>query len=144
MVRHWTSLPVLSLVFLLAGCLSVREGTHRPIHVPPGKYHQTGVLWDNFVLTDDAIADKVAIENQGSRRTATGTLEVWAQVRNRTDFPLQVEARVQFYDSNRTPIESPSSWQRLMLPANTISTWSQTSLKTSEVAHYFGEIREGR
>jgi len=135
------------LSFLLlasTNCLSVNEGTYRAKSVPSTKYSQTGVYWNNFVLTDKTISNKIAIEDQGSQRTETGTLEVWAQIRNRTDFPLQIEGRVQFYDHNQGPLEGPTEWKRLMLPANTIATWKESSVKTSEVAYYFGEIREGR
>jgi len=135
-------LPFLTL--LCASCLSVNEGTYRARSVPSTRYSQTGVYWNNFVLTDKSISNKIAIERQGSRRSAAGTLEVWAQVRNRTDFPLQIEGRVQFYDSEQSPLEGPTVWKRLMLPANTIATWEESSVKTSEVAYYFGEIREGR
>lgn len=139
------SLVVLSLLVLVcASCLSVNEGTYRAKSVPSTRYSQTGVYWNNFVLTDKSISNKIAIEDQGSRRTPTGTLEVWAQVRNRTDFPLQIEGRVQFYDSEQSPLEGPTAWKRIMLPANTIATWKESSVKTSEVAYYFGEIREGR
>ncbi len=144
MILRKATLLVAAAMLLGTGCLSVREGTHRAKSVPSGEHHRTGIYWNNFVLTDDAIAHKIAIEDQGSRRTATGTLEVWAQVRNRTNYPLQIEGRIQFYDREQVPIEGPSAWKRLMLPANTIATWTETSVKASEVAYYFGEIREGR
>jgi len=140
----YRAIPLVLILILGAGCLTVNEGTYRAKSVPSGKYHQTGVYWNNFVLTDDAIAHKIAVEDQGSRRTETGTLEVWAQIRNRTNYPLQIEGRVQFYDQNQAPIEGPTAWQRLMLPANTIATWKGLSVKATEVAYYFGEIREGR
>ena len=84
------------------------------------------------------------LEDQGSRRTATGTLQVWATLRNRTNFRLQVEVRVQFFDADKGPLEGPTAWQRVMLPANTITSWQENSIGTTQVAYYFGEIREGR
>jgi hypothetical protein len=31
-----------------------------------------------------------------------------------------------------------------MLPANTIATWRELSMGNGNIAHYYGEIREGR
>jgi hypothetical protein len=131
------------LIVVLVGC-AVNEGTYKSQYVPSGKYYQTGVYWDNFAITDKSIAKKIAVERQGSERTATGTLEVWASLRNRTDFPLQVECRVQFFNADSAPVEGPSAWRRLMLPANTIATWRELSMGNGNIAHYYGEIREGR
>jgi hypothetical protein len=144
MSTRFAAALVAACVLVGSGCLAVNEGTHRAKSVPSGKYYQTGIYWNNFVLTDDAISRKIAVEDQGSRRTATGTLQVWATLRNRTNFRLQVEVRVQFFDADKQPLEGPTAWQRLALPANTIASWQENSIGTTQVAYYFGEIREGR
>jgi len=116
------------------------EGTAPPIHI---KDPATSVRWNSVGILDDSIAKKIAVEQTNSRRTPTNTLEVWAQLRNRTDYPLQVEARVQFFDANKAPIEGPTSWKRIYLPANSIATYSMFSTRI-DVSYYYIEIREGK
>jgi len=87
---------------------------------------------------------KVAVESTNSRRTPTGTLEVWAVIRNRTDHPLQIEGRTQFFDASQAPIENPTAWQRVSLPPNSVATYKECSTRVHDVAYYYIEIREAR
>ena len=76
-------------------------------------------------------------------RTPTGTLKVWAILRNRTNYPLQVEARIAFYDATKAPLEGPTSWDRIHLPPNATAHYEEFSTKT-EIGYYHIEVREGR
>lgn len=87
---------------------------------------------------------KIAVETTTSRRTPTGTLEAIAVLRNRTDFPLQVEGRVQFFDGQQIPVERPTAWQRMHLNANGVETYRGYSTKVDEINYYYIELREGR
>ena len=98
----------------------------------------------NWHGKEDEKYSKIAVEQTNSRRTATGTLEVWATLRNRTDYPLQIEGRSQFFDSDQAPVEGPTAWQRVFLPANSVATYKEFSTKVEDVAYYYIEIREGR
>ena len=86
---------------------------------------------------------KIAVEKLGVSRTATNTLQVYTVLRNRTDYPLQVQARVQFFDMNEMVVEGPSSWQRLMLDPQSIVSYKEFSTRT-DCDYYYIEIREGR
>lgn len=87
---------------------------------------------------------KVAVEATSSRRTATGTLEAWATIRNRTDFPLQLEGRVSFFDASQAPVEGPSQWKRVMLPPNSVASYKEFSMMSNLPMYYYIEVREGR
>lgn len=86
---------------------------------------------------------KVTVESSGVRKTAAGTLEVWAVLRNRTDYDLQAEGKTQFYDGGKAPLTDQSAWKRVYLPANGTSVYRETSLNQM-AEHFIVEVREGR
>ncbi|KAF0137570.1 MAG: hypothetical protein FD153_1648 [Rhodospirillaceae bacterium] len=90
-------------------------------------------------ITDHNIINKIYIRSVNARRTPSGTAEVYAQVINCTDSPLQTEARIQFYDANQTPSEPVSAWKRLHLPPRSSNTYQAFSLGTYRV-----KMQEGR
>lgn len=86
---------------------------------------------------------KVSITEHNSRPTATGTLEVWMQIRNHTDYPLQVQARARFFDKDRSPTEETSNWDRVQLPAQSYETY-RTFSTSPNAQWYYIEVREGQ
>ena len=134
---------------LLAACQSPSpEGAQLAVRVDDARAPNARVMYDQVVILDKALqsakAGKLAIESQGTRRTATGTLNVIVQVRNRTDFPQVIEARTSFFDGGFAPTENASGWNRIHLDPNGIATYQESSLGTANVAHYYVEIREAR
>lgn len=134
---------------LLAACQSPNpEGAQLAVRVDDSRAANARVQYDQVVILDKSLqsakAGKLAIETQGTRRTATGTLNVVVQVRNRTDFPQVIEARTSFFDGGFAPTENPSGWNRVHLPPNGVATYQENSLGTANVAHYYVEIREAR
>ena len=105
-------------------------------------------MHDQVVILDKSLqsakAGKIAIESQGARRNATGTLSVIVQIRNRTDFPQVIEARTSFFDSALAPSEKASGWTRVHLDPNGIGSYQESSLGAASVAHYYVEVREAR
>lgn len=95
-------------------------------------------------ITDHNIIQKVYVRAVNARRTPTGTAEVYAQILNCTDHPLQAEARVQFYDTAQAPTEPVSAWRRLYLPPRTSNTYRESSLGADAVRYYMVEMREGQ
>jgi hypothetical protein len=95
-------------------------------------------------IIDPNIIHKVYVRAITARRTATGTVEVVAQVVNCTDFPLHAEARTQFYDGAQAPSEPVSAWQRMPLPARATTNYRELSIGTKSVEHYLIEMRETR
>ena len=137
---------ITALVLALVGCdqYKVGEGSYGATRVHSPMSPQTRVQLNNVALLDASIAGKLAVERSGARRNPTGTLEAWATLRNRTDFPIQVEGRVQFFDENEAPVEGPTTWQRIYLPPQGISHYKESSYKVYGISYYFIEIREGR
>jgi len=86
---------------------------------------------------------KVAVENHGGRRSATGTLDIFVVLRNRTEYPLQVECRALFFDQQEVPVEGPTAWQRVYLDQNGIASCNMFSTLIN-TSYYYVEIREGR
>jgi len=136
------SLLIGSALLVLVACGASRnEGTNPPVFITG---ERTEVRWNGVSIVDDGIAAKLAVQSSDSRRSETGTLEVWAHLRNRTDHALQIEGRVQFFDSEKRPIEGPSAWKRMYLDPNTMATFSEFSTRADGVAYYYIELREGR
>ncbi|RZA33521.1 MAG: hypothetical protein EOP92_20480 [Lysobacteraceae bacterium] len=134
---------------LLAGCQSVsHEGAQPGVRVNDAMAPTARIMHDQVVILDKSLqsaqAGKIAIESQGARRNATGTLNVLVQIRNRTDFPQVIEARTSFFDSALAPSEKASGWTRVHLDPNGIGTYQESSLGTALAAHYYVEIREAR
>lgn len=89
-------------------------------------------------------ASKISVESSGGRRTATGTSEVWAILRNRTNYPLQLECNVQFFDKGGAPVEGPTEWQRVVLSPNAVNTYKEFSATAMNGLNYYIQVREGR
>lgn len=149
------------LITILSGCVptvNVQEGPAPAMKVDAG---YAGLRMNSVGILDDSLqqwyvreyADsgqiehgkvgKIALENLGIRRSPTNNLEVYAVLRNRTDYPLQIEGRTQFFDAMRAPIEEPTAWQRLYLPPNAIASYKEFSTR-QDASYYYVEIREGR
>lgn len=97
------------------------------------------VILDKYLQSDKG--GRIAVESQGARRNPTGTVRVTAQLRNRTEGELKVQARVSFFDAGYAPIDQPSAWQLVVMPANGIGKYEESSLDAAQVAHYLVEIR---
>ena len=147
----YSLLPVLSVLFaLVAGACStpyVKEGA------AVGRVAREGEAPLNMItFTDSSLAkegergySKVAVERTGGRPTATGSLEAWGVLRNRTDYPVQLEYQASFFDENGAPVEGPTAWQRLHLSPQETRSVSVFSTKPMSLArNYLIQIREGR
>ena len=138
----------LLIIALLAGCQTYQEGAQMGVRVNDPTAPNARIQYDQVVILDkrlqNADAGKIAVEQQGARRTETGTLKVIAVLRNRTDYMQVLEARTNFFDNGYAPVEKPSAWTRIHLAPNSISTYEEMSLGAQSVAHYYVEIREAR
>jgi hypothetical protein len=84
---------------------------------------------------------KISVTEHDSRRSPTGTMEVWTQIRNHTDYPLQVLARTRFYDKDRAPTGEATGWDRVQLPAQSYGTY-RTFSTSADAEWYYIEVRE--
>lgn len=86
---------------------------------------------------------KVTVERSGIRDSDAGNMEVWALLRNRTDYDLQVEGKASFFDAGQAPLSDETMWRRVFLPANGTAMYNEQSIHMD--ANYFLlELREGR
>ena len=129
------------------------SGTRGGVKPSAGAPPHTKMQYDKAVIVDDNLqvisgsgalaASKIYVEKNHAQRTDTDTLEVVVVVRNRTDYPQQIQGRTTFLDGAFVPVEPISAWKRIMLPANSIGVYREYSTSTIEVAHFYTEIREG-
>ncbi len=140
-------MAAMAVAVLVACAGQIDEGPRPGLRVSDERAPYATIQYDTVVITDKSLQSsrggKIAVENQVARRTPSGTIEVIAVIRNRTDYPLQIEGRVQFFDRDKIPLEGPSAWQRVYIGANGVEAWKEMSTRT-DVAHYYVELREGR
>lgn len=86
---------------------------------------------------------KVTLDRSGMSNTATGQLEVWTMIRNRTDYDLQIEGKAMFFDANKAPLMDESMWRRVYVPANGTAIYKETSMN-NRAQYFLVELREGR
>jgi len=150
-----TLLMILAIV-CLSGCNQppLREGASVGVNVNDPMAPYASPRMNSVGILDKSLADwqgrdgrrrsKVAVEASDSKRTQMGTLQVWATIRNRTDYPLQIEGRTHFYGPDQDPIEGPTAWKRFHLPANSVGHYKELSTRIEGIEFYYIEIREGR
>ena len=164
-------LAALCATLLVAGCSvhMAHEGPAPGVRVRDARSPQAGIRLNTVNIIDESLQkwdvkkynpgwlplvaggreerhrySKIAVESTTAKRTPTGTLEAIAVLRNRTDHPLQIEGRTQFFDETQIPVEGPTAWQRVYLEPNAVAAYREMSTKTGEIAYYYIEIREGR
>ncbi|RDV28035.1 hypothetical protein DXV75_03460 [Alteromonas aestuariivivens] len=85
---------------------------------------------------------KVSLQRAGARRTPTNSLEAWSVLKNHTDYNLQVEGRVSFFDADEIPLDDVTAWKRVYIPANSVATYRDFSINP-QAAYFVIELREG-
>lgn len=113
-----------------------------PSLLPQGASPLIEMPLNSVNITDFSIINKVYVRAVNARRTPTGTVEVYSQVINCTDFPLNAEARAQFYDAAQAPSEPVSAWKRFALPPRSSNTYRESSIGTQSAQYYMIELRE--
>lgn len=113
-----------------------------PALLPEMSGTMTPIPLNAVQMVDQWIAEKVLVQSVMARSTATGTLEVIARLINCTDYPLQVEGRSSFLDSNQFPTEKFSAWRRVFLQPRATAIYQEKSVSTN-ISYYLIELREG-
>ena len=141
---------LLSMVLTMCGCADlIKEGAAPGIKIEDIRAPYAKIQMDKVVFLDSRLQEingpgKIAVESNTAKFTSTGNMEVKALLRNRTNHPLQVEARVSFFNNTLVAIDEPSAWQRLYLPPNSFATFKDYSSISSGIKHYCVEIREAK
>jgi hypothetical protein len=137
---------VVALALLGACQTPYQEGARMGVRINDPLAPNARIQFDQVVILDKGLQNsktgKIAVEQQGARRTETGSLKVIATLRNRTDFPQVLEVRVSYFDSGFAPTEKTSAWSRVFLLPNGVASYEESSMATQAVAHYYVEIKE--
>jgi len=161
------SVALATAALILPGCAGteVREGAAagqqvRDERAPNARirYNQAVILSDGLQVKDtkkynwpiswfkptpeQGNVGRIAVEEQGTRRLPMGNLQVNVVIRNRDNDDVIVQARSQFFDSQKFPVEAPTAWRNLNIPANGVLTYQENSLKSENIEYYYVEIRE--
>ncbi|MFP4459649.1 MAG: hypothetical protein ACLFSQ_08700 [Candidatus Zixiibacteriota bacterium] len=96
---------------------------------------------NQVVFLDNELSARIAVDDIGSNRTATNTLEVWTQLRNLSrhkDYRLSV--RTHFYDASGRELEV-TEWQFLYLTELGVETYRTQSIQ-KDIDSYYIEVKE--
>lgn len=129
-------LCVAALAFVTAGCAH-DAGTA----IEPGPYMAPLVPADlnSVAFLNPQLEKHVAVTKTFHRRTASNTFEVVTTFKNLCDCPIQLQARTQYFNSDRQPQEGPNAWQPVYLPPNGIETYVSRSYNTG-LEYYHVEV----
>ncbi|KAA1172770.1 hypothetical protein FWJ25_13210 [Marinobacter salinexigens] len=150
MTRILKSLTALAIgASLVAGCAPYRSADSTKLTERTAPVTMNSVVFTDYNLSrswdggifGDKERYRLSLVQHGQRPTATGTTEVYAVLRNHTDYDYRIEARTQFFDQDGVPADVKPTWQRSTIPANSISTYRELSTSTQPL-QYRVEIRE--
>lgn len=128
----------------MAGIAAQRQLVALPAAAPGEPSPLMEMPLNSVSITDFTVINKLYVRQVTAQRTATGTVRVIGQVINCTDYPLNIEARTQFYDQGQAPSEPVSAWKRLNIAPRTTNTYSESSLGAKNVQFYMVELKETR
>lgn len=133
---------------LMAGCTSMPSSSTKLTERTAPLEYNTVVFTDYDLsrtwkegIRGSGETYRLSVENHGRRRTETGTTEVYAMLRNHTDYDYRIEARTQFFDQDGVPVDAKPIWQRSTIPANSVSAYKTLSTGTQPL-QYRVEVRE--
>jgi hypothetical protein len=96
---------------------------------------------DSVVYQSPALANAIGVTASVGRRGAVGNLECIARLVNRTDQPLVIQARANYYDGESMPIDDTTEYQTLTLSPRSEGAVKFASTSTT-AAHYVIELGE--
>lgn len=128
----------------MAGISAQRQLVALPAAAPGEPSPLTEMPLNSVSITDFTVINKLYVRQVTAQRTATGTVRVLGQIINCTDYPLNIEARTQFYDQTQVPSEPVSAWKRLNIAPRTSNTYAESSIGARNVQFYMVELKETR
>jgi hypothetical protein len=84
---------------------------------------------------------KIGVEGAGQKTTQTGLREVWAQLRNLTDYTQVILVRTTWYDAQEAPVDGPSAWDRIHFPQNGGEIYRTQSVHP-DAEYFYIEVQE--
>src|SRR5688572_3367326 len=108
MKKALVPLFAVTLAAMAIGCRAPREGVYQPVNATKYDYENQS----QFVLMDPGAQRSVTASGIQERTLADGRIEVAANVRNRENRRIQVQAQCEFKDAQGLAIDS-TPWQTL-------------------------------
>jgi hypothetical protein len=138
-MKIWTSAVVIGCLSMLSvGChRGLMEGPYQGITVPEAALEQREAI----VILDGPTSGRVAIDKQNFRHDTEGKLEVFADIRNRTNSDLSIDVQTVYKDESGIPVDT-TAWSRMTLGPNETQTYKNISINDSP-KRYTIRIRGG-
>jgi uncharacterized protein YcfL len=129
---------VVALAAMIVGCASTETGAYAPQNQDQFNYESTA----KFVLMDKGAQNSVTLVEMKETTLEDGRLQVAANVRNRENRRIQVQANCEFKDAQGFAIDS-TPWETLILTENGQET-IQFASANDKAKRYTVRIREAR
>ena len=127
------------LIAIASGCATSSEtGAYAPQNTDQFNYEATAP----FVLMDKGAQNSVTVADIRSETLADGRLQVAANVRNRENRRIEVQANCEFKNADGFAVDS-SPWQTLILTENSMETIQFASMN-KDAKRYTIRVREAR
>jgi hypothetical protein len=141
MKRSIIPLMTLAAGLLAAGCASTGhdQGPYLPQAAKTPAYENT----ERFVLLDPGAQYSVTCTALNERTLEAGRMEVVAQIRNRENRRIEIQANCVFKDQNGFVIGDETPFQTLILTENATEQVSFTSA-TDKARKYTVRVRQAR
>ena len=131
-------LSTAALAAVASGCANTETGAYAPQNRDGYNYEATAP----FVLMDKGAQNSVTVADIRSETLADGRLQVAANVRNRENRRIEVQANCEFKNADGFAVDS-SPWQTLILTENSMETIQFASMN-KDAKRYTIRVREAR
>ena len=123
---------------LMVGCSS-HYGAYVPATVPEAAAENRNTM----VLLSEDLYNSVAVEGQQAKYSDDGRLQVFANLRNRTDKRLTVQVQTVFKDENNFSTGDETAWETIVLTELSQHTY-QSIAQNSKARRYTIRVRSVR
>jgi hypothetical protein len=131
-------LSTAALAAFVSGCANTETGAYAPQNTGLYNYEATAP----FVLMDKGAQNSVTVADIRSETLPDGRLQVAANVRNRENRRIEVQANCEFKNADGIVVD-PSPWQTLILTENSMETIQFASMN-KDAKRYTIRVREAR
>lgn len=133
------SILALAVAVVAAGCGTYDKGPYLPEQSKTPAYESS----ERFVLLDPGVKYSITCTGINERTLDDGRLEVTAQIRNRENRRLEVQANCVFKDGNMVSTGDETPFQTVILTENATESVKFTSAN-SQAKKYTIRVRQAR
>lgn len=137
-LKYLALIPALAAL-LVAGCRTNDHGPYLPEASKKAAYENT----ERFVLLDPGAQYSITCSGINERTLEDGRLEVTAQIRNRENRRIEVQANCVFKDGNMVATGDETPFQTVILTENATESVKFTSMN-SQAKKYTIRVRQAR